>query len=189
LLGDEATVDPLALLRDRALAPPSLRSDEPTGAPPLKPRRKGPFRGLRLRRGRESTPTARERPFPLIDTFHAPYAPYASLRDVPPRSSLRSFEGGLASERGSLPLTDARIFSAFHAGIENEDPDPDRFFSSGFRFAQAPWGAEQRGDLSRAAGEFLSCLGVRGGALPSRPSEAKEETISHFPQSCGRKVG
>jgi hypothetical protein len=162
---------PLALLGDRALAPPSLRSDEPTGAPPLKPRGKCPFWGLRLRRDRESTPTAREEQFFAFVHLYAPFAPYASLRDVPPRSSLRSSEGGLASERGSLPLTDARIMSAFHAGVENKNPDLISSFSSGFVRRRPPGGPSRGGTYREPEASFSRVSGY--GAEPCRLARAK----------------
>jgi hypothetical protein len=58
-----------------------------------------------------------------------------------------------------------------------------------FSVRRRPLGAEHGGLFASAQREFLSCLGVRGGALSARPSEAKEEPISHFPRRCERGIG
>ena len=105
--------------------------------------------------------------------------------------------------RGSLPLTDARTgFCASRrreqrkqgtgrqTASERAGRRAERFpFPGGQRpthsqadpvfSAQAPWGAEHRGDC-RERSEFPLVVFfplVRGAALPARPSKAKGETI------------
>ena len=93
--------------------------------------------------------------FEGVNPFIAPSAPFAALRDVPPLS-LRS-EGGLASERGSLPLTDARTGFCVSRRREQRTPGIPAFpFSQADSCpAQAP-GGRALGDLSRAVGELHS---------------------------------
>jgi hypothetical protein len=155
------------------------------GSAPETPR-KSPFRGLRLRREGKSTPTARERIFPSSIPCLAPSAPFATLRDVPP-PSLRS-EGELASERGSLPLTDARTISACHAGRSKEKRILASLLLKRIPFPRRPLGAEHWGIFSVSVSELHS-YPVSGGTgaepLSARPSEAKGETIpfSHRPSA------
>ena len=73
-----------------------------------------PCRGLRLRREREGTPTAREKLFPLFVQFLAPNAPFATLRDVPPPRFAPKGASRASAVRYRSP-TPAQV-STFYAG-------------------------------------------------------------------------
>ena len=162
------------MLDHRALAPPSLRSDEPTRAPPLKPHKKAPFGACGFA-AIGNAPPRRVRGCSLR-SFDASRLTRPPLRfGTPPLPRFAPRGASRASAVRYCSPTPAQN-SEFHAGRSNEGRDPFPSFSSRVPIwaLAGPLGGRERGDctvsrrraptglLSAASGLAASEQGVRG---------------------------
>jgi len=184
------------LLANRALAPPSLCSDEPTGAVPLKPPGKGPFRGTRPNgRDREDSPAAREWPSSAQNPSSRLPRPPLRFGTSPLSRFARKGASRASAVRFRSP-TPAQV-SACHAGRSKESrkrgaegrlSEPVGEWS-GYPFPGGPWptpsqadfcpaqapGGRALGDLSRAVGELHSLPRGTGRSPVGSPERSEGE--------------